>query len=202
MAVGRIGEYRLGANASSDEYVERLEMFCEANKITKEEQKKGVRLSCCGEETYGLIVTQVKPARPTTASYDAPKAFGAVCKVFVLHKKPGCREIGSGLRHGASEASRRLRLWRRVAPVGRHDAGSFRMRHEERSSPTATCRRTRPYVQGSVRHGRDSRSNSQAAARHTQARPRRNKGRPGPDASNPHDAGHRVGGLQVLPSRR
>ncbi|XP_065310651.1 uncharacterized protein [Dermacentor albipictus] len=69
MAVSRIGEYRLGTNASWDKYVERLEMFCEANKITKEEQKRAVLLSCCGEEAYGLIVTLVKPARPTTATY-------------------------------------------------------------------------------------------------------------------------------------
>ncbi|XP_050040305.2 uncharacterized protein [Dermacentor andersoni] len=69
MAVGRIGEYRLGTNASWDEYVERLEMFCEANKIAKE-QKRAALLSCCGEEAYGLIVTLVKPARPTAATYE------------------------------------------------------------------------------------------------------------------------------------
>ncbi|XP_075553516.1 uncharacterized protein LOC142586149 [Dermacentor variabilis] len=73
MAVGRIGEYHLGTNASWDEYVERLEMFCEANKIAKEEQKRAVLLSCCGEEAYGLIVTLVKPARPTTATYEEIK---------------------------------------------------------------------------------------------------------------------------------
>ncbi|XP_070389416.1 uncharacterized protein [Dermacentor albipictus] len=73
MAVGRIGEHRLGPNASWDEYVERLEMFCEANKIAKEEQKRAVLLSFCGEEAYGLIVTRVKPARPTAATYEEIK---------------------------------------------------------------------------------------------------------------------------------
>ncbi|XP_050032370.1 uncharacterized protein [Dermacentor andersoni] len=72
MAVGRIGEYRLGTNASWDEYVERLEMFCEANKIAKEEQKRAVLLSCCGEEAYGLM-TLVKPVRPTAAIYEEIK---------------------------------------------------------------------------------------------------------------------------------
>ncbi|XP_070395541.1 uncharacterized protein [Dermacentor albipictus] len=72
MAVARIGEYRLGTNASWDEYVERLEKFGEANKIAKE-QKRAVLLSCCGEEAYGLIVTLVKPAGPTTATYDEIK---------------------------------------------------------------------------------------------------------------------------------
>lgn len=67
MAVGKIGEYRLGTGASWDEYVERLEMFCDANKITTDEQKRAVLLSCCGEAAYGLIVTLVKPVRPTMA---------------------------------------------------------------------------------------------------------------------------------------
>ncbi|XP_042146264.1 uncharacterized protein LOC121835824 [Ixodes scapularis] len=84
MSVGRIGEYRLGTNASWDEYVERLEMFCAANKITTDEQKRAVLLSCCGEDTYGLIVTLVKPARPTAASYDDIK--GAVRKH--MHPRP------------------------------------------------------------------------------------------------------------------
>ncbi|XP_077485465.1 uncharacterized protein LOC144095670 [Amblyomma americanum] len=84
MAVGRIGEYRLGTNASWDEYVERLEMFCEANQITKEEQKRAVLLSSCGEEVYGLIVTLVKPERPTAATYEEIKT--AVRKH--MHPKP------------------------------------------------------------------------------------------------------------------
>ncbi|XP_050041482.1 uncharacterized protein [Dermacentor andersoni] len=84
MAVGRIGEYRLGTNASWDEYVERLEMFCEANKIAKEEQKRAVLLSCCGEEAYGLIVILVEPSRPTAATYEEIKT--AVRKH--LHPRP------------------------------------------------------------------------------------------------------------------
>ncbi|XP_049524430.1 uncharacterized protein LOC125946006 [Dermacentor silvarum] len=84
MAVGKIGEYRLGTGASWDEYVERLEMFCDANKITTDEQKRAVLLSCCGEAAYGLIVTLVKPVRPTMASYDEIKT--AVRKH--LHPRP------------------------------------------------------------------------------------------------------------------
>ncbi|XP_075535002.1 uncharacterized protein LOC142570505 [Dermacentor variabilis] len=84
MAVGRIGECRLSTNASWEKCVERLEMFCEANKIAKEEQKRAVLLSCCGEEAYGLIVTLVKPARPTPATYEEIKK--AVRKH--LHPRP------------------------------------------------------------------------------------------------------------------
>lgn len=71
MAVGSVGEYRLGGSASWDEYVEKLEMYCAANKLTTDEEKRAVLLSCCGEETYSLIVTLVKPARPTATSFDS-----------------------------------------------------------------------------------------------------------------------------------
>lgn len=74
MAVGNFGDYRLGRNASWEEYVERLEMFCEASKIMKDGQKRAVLLSCCSEEASVLIVTLVKLGRPTTASYDEIKA--------------------------------------------------------------------------------------------------------------------------------
>lgn len=73
MPVTGIGEYRLGTSASWDEYVERLEMYCEANKLSKDEEKRAVLLSSCGEETYSLIVTLVKPERPTAATYDCIK---------------------------------------------------------------------------------------------------------------------------------
>ncbi|KAK8777013.1 hypothetical protein V5799_029642, partial [Amblyomma americanum] len=59
-------------------------MFCEANQITKEEQKRAVLLSSCGEEVYGLTVTLVKPERPTAATYEEIKT--AVRKH--LHPKP------------------------------------------------------------------------------------------------------------------
>ncbi|KAH6930643.1 hypothetical protein HPB50_015940 [Hyalomma asiaticum] len=73
MSVIGIGEYPLGTSASWDEYVERLEMYCEANKLSKDEQKRAVLLSSCGEETYSLIVTLVKPDRPTAAAYEQIK---------------------------------------------------------------------------------------------------------------------------------
>ncbi|XP_049267440.1 uncharacterized protein LOC125757449 [Rhipicephalus sanguineus] len=73
MPVSGIGEYRLGTSASWDEYVERLEMYCEANKLSKDEEKRAVLLSSCGEETYSLIVTLVKPERPTAAAYEKIK---------------------------------------------------------------------------------------------------------------------------------
>lgn len=50
-----------------------MKKFCVANKITTDEQKRAVLLSCCGEAAYGLIATLVEPIRPTTTSYDEIK---------------------------------------------------------------------------------------------------------------------------------
>lgn len=84
MAVNGIGEYRYGTKASWDEYVERLEMYCVANKLSTDDEKRAVLLSSCGAETYSLIVTLVKPARPTATSYEDLKR--AVRKH--VHPKP------------------------------------------------------------------------------------------------------------------
>ncbi|KAH7955188.1 hypothetical protein HPB49_025328 [Dermacentor silvarum] len=79
MPVSGIGEYRLGGLGSIalwDEYVERLELYCEPNEHSKEEEKLVVLLSSCGEERYSLIVTLVKPDRPAAAAYDNIKKAG------------------------------------------------------------------------------------------------------------------------------
>ncbi|XP_049272019.1 uncharacterized protein LOC125758642 [Rhipicephalus sanguineus] len=96
MPVSGIGEYRLGTSASWDEYVERLEMYCEANKLSKDEEKRAVLLSSCGEETYSLIVTLVKPERPTAAAYEKIKKAvrehmhpkpSVLCGRFLFYKR-------------------------------------------------------------------------------------------------------------------
>ncbi|KAH6926323.1 hypothetical protein HPB50_017007 [Hyalomma asiaticum] len=64
-------------------------MYCEANNLSKDEQKRAVLLSSSGEETYSLIVTLVKPDRPTAAAYEQIKK--AVREH--MHPKPsGCTE--------------------------------------------------------------------------------------------------------------
>lgn len=69
MVVGSVGEYRPTGSASWDECVERLEIYCAANKLTTNEEKRVVLLGCYGEETYSLFVTLVKPARPTATNF-------------------------------------------------------------------------------------------------------------------------------------
>ncbi|XP_037504865.1 uncharacterized protein K02A2.6-like [Rhipicephalus sanguineus] len=70
MAVGsRIREFDLSETSSWVEYVERIQLYCAANKLTTEEDKRAVLLSCCGPETYSLITTLVKPSRPPNVDY-------------------------------------------------------------------------------------------------------------------------------------
>ncbi|KAL3205028.1 hypothetical protein MRX96_011346 [Rhipicephalus microplus] len=73
MDVGKIGEYHLRMDASLDEYIERPETFFVGNKITTDEQKRAVLLSCSGQAAYRLVVTMLKPIRPTMVSYDEIK---------------------------------------------------------------------------------------------------------------------------------
>ncbi|XP_072142327.1 uncharacterized protein [Dermacentor andersoni] len=72
MAFGvRIGEFHLNSNSSWEDYVERIELCCTANKLKEDSDKRAVLLSCCGEDTYSLIATLVKPLRPPNADYQS-----------------------------------------------------------------------------------------------------------------------------------
>lgn len=72
MAIGvRIGEFHLNSNSSWEDCVERIELCCAANELTDDPEKRAVLLSCCGEETYSLIATLVKPLRPPNADYQS-----------------------------------------------------------------------------------------------------------------------------------
>ncbi|KAL3205027.1 hypothetical protein MRX96_011345 [Rhipicephalus microplus] len=67
MNVGKFGEY-LRTEASLNECIERSEMFFVVNKITTDEKRRAVIQSCCGQAAFRLVVTLVKPIRPTMAS--------------------------------------------------------------------------------------------------------------------------------------
>ncbi|KAL3184670.1 hypothetical protein MRX96_006001 [Rhipicephalus microplus] len=68
MAIGvHIGEFHLNSNSSSEDYVERIELSCAANKLTEDADKRAALLSPCGDETYSLIANFVKPFRPPNA---------------------------------------------------------------------------------------------------------------------------------------
>ncbi|XP_049522408.1 uncharacterized protein K02A2.6-like [Dermacentor silvarum] len=58
-----------GFPAAWQPYVERIELYCAASKLTTDEDKRAVLLSCCGPETYSLIATLVKPSRPPNVDY-------------------------------------------------------------------------------------------------------------------------------------
>ncbi|KAL3189797.1 hypothetical protein MRX96_020825 [Rhipicephalus microplus] len=67
----RIGEFHLNRNSSCEDYDERIELCCAANKLTEDADKRAALLNSCGEETYSLIATLVKPLRPPNADYQS-----------------------------------------------------------------------------------------------------------------------------------
>lgn len=68
MAFGaKIGEFDLGSGSSWEEYVERVELCCAANKLVTD--RRAALLSCCGQDTYSLISTLVRPLRPPSVEY-------------------------------------------------------------------------------------------------------------------------------------
>ena len=50
-------------------YVERVELYLAANKITEAEQKRDVLLSVCGAKTYHILRDLIAPKKPRKTSY-------------------------------------------------------------------------------------------------------------------------------------
>ena len=63
----------IGAFDSSEEewetYVERVEIYLSANKITDAQQKRDVLLSVCGPKTYHILRDLLAPTKPSDTSY-------------------------------------------------------------------------------------------------------------------------------------
>ena len=63
----------IGAFDSSEEewetYVERVEIYLAANKITDAQQKRDVLLSVCGTKTYHILRDLLAPTKPSDTSY-------------------------------------------------------------------------------------------------------------------------------------
>ena len=63
----------IGAFDSSEEgwetYVERVELYLAANKITDANQKRDVLLSICGVKTYHILRDLLAPQKPSETSY-------------------------------------------------------------------------------------------------------------------------------------
>ena len=68
MAHGKIGEFVL-AQETCDTYIERLELFFEANSITDASKKRAIPLAVCGPATYTLVRNLVAPKKPAEVPF-------------------------------------------------------------------------------------------------------------------------------------
>ena len=62
--MGQMEPYELDRGEEWTTYIERLEQFFVANKITEAKQKVAVLLTVIGSKSYGLLRNLVSPAKP------------------------------------------------------------------------------------------------------------------------------------------
>ena len=68
MTHGTVGPYD-SAEEEWETYVERVEIYLDANKITDAGQKRDVLLSVCGAKTYHILRDLLAPEKPKSCSY-------------------------------------------------------------------------------------------------------------------------------------
>ena len=69
MAHGSIGAFE-SSEKEWELYVERVELYLAANKITDKGQKRDVLLSVCGAKTYHILRDLLAPKKPSTTDYE------------------------------------------------------------------------------------------------------------------------------------
>ena len=80
--MGQMEPYELDRGEEWTTYIERLEQFFVANKITEAKQKVAVLLTVIGSKSYGLLRNLVSPAKP------AEKKFEDIVEVMKNHLNP------------------------------------------------------------------------------------------------------------------
>ena len=93
----------IGAFDSSEEewdretYVERVEIYLAANKITDAQQKRDVPLSVCGPKTYHILRDLLAPTKPSDTSYaDIVKCLKTHCRGWRSTGTSSTPECGNG----------------------------------------------------------------------------------------------------------
>ena len=82
VTMGKVSEF----NPDEDDwntYIEQLELFFEANRISDELQRKAILLSSCGITTYKLFKGLTAPVKPDEKSFDE-------LKQLMLHHQNPC----------------------------------------------------------------------------------------------------------------
>ena len=84
---GKLEEFDMATGKDWIQYIERMEYYFQANKITEGDTKKAILISVMGEKAYKLMRSLVSPAKPND------KSFGQLVKAMRGHLCPLPSEI-------------------------------------------------------------------------------------------------------------
>ena len=87
MMFGKLEEFDMATDKDWIQYIERMEYYFQANKITEGDTKKAILISAMGEKAYKLMCSLVSPAKPNN------KSFGQLVKAMRGHFCPLPSEI-------------------------------------------------------------------------------------------------------------
>ena len=84
---GKLEEFDMATGKDWIQYIERMEYYFQANKITEGDTKRAVLISAMGEKAYKLMRCLISPAKPND------KLFGQLVEAMRGHLCPPPSEI-------------------------------------------------------------------------------------------------------------
>ena len=83
----KLEEFNMATGKDWIQYIERIEYYFQANKITEGDTKRAVLISTMGEKAYKLMCRLISPAKPND------KSFGQLVEAMSEHLCPPPSEI-------------------------------------------------------------------------------------------------------------
>ena len=87
MMFGKLEEFDMVTGKDRIQYIERMEYYFQANKITEGDTKRAILISTMGEKAYKLMRRLISPAKPND------KSFGQLVEAMRGHLGPLPSEI-------------------------------------------------------------------------------------------------------------
>ena len=84
---GKLEEFDMATSKDWIQYIERMEFYFQANKITEGDTKRAILISTMGEKVYKLMRSLISPAKPNNIS------FGQLVEAMRGHLCPPPSEI-------------------------------------------------------------------------------------------------------------
>ena len=69
MMLGKLEEFDMATGKDWTQYIERMEYYFQANKITEGDTKRAILISAMGEKAYKLMRSLISPAEPNDKSF-------------------------------------------------------------------------------------------------------------------------------------